>query len=643
MAHYHQDRISYLLRLLSDAKTPLSSLRICEKLRIKPRTLRNDLSDYKMLLHDNGAEIKSYPGKGYQLIIINKEKYKNFLDKLKKDEHHHQFISPVFFHQRVNYIIRKLLSRKDYIKLNDLADEIYISRSTLNNCIKKVRKELKTLKLSLHIKAACGIKLIGNELDIRHAIAKYLIYNNTPVASSSNTKTSRKKIAAILTESLQENAFNLTDTGFNNLIIHIEISLLRVEQPVNYDEHSENVLTLKMRDEYRIAKQIIGKLERAFSIKFPKHEQYFIAIHLAGKRAINNLKFTSPPDIIQLFQKITKKIKQEFLIDFSNDFELFQLLSLHIIPMMDRLNWGLKINNPLLDEIKHENIKAFEMAILAGSIIQQETSLQLNEEEIGYLAIHLSLAYERKGFQPNRYNLILVCASGMGSSQLILNKIRQRFTHSINKIKVIQLYELLDADLNDYDIVISTVDIPVKISLPLIRITCFPGERDLDRLAQWMIKKTPPHTSICRFYSPELFFTDLKSTERYQLLEELCQRVTERVAVGSDFLQNVIKREKLSATAFGNAIAFPHPLQPCGNTTFVAVALLNKPVSWDKYEVRYIFMLNIRKGEKEPLQCLHESLISLMDNSKKLAALDKNPTYSTLIKLLTRDTLPSAE
>ncbi|WP_255476665.1 PTS sugar transporter subunit IIA [Pantoea sp. VH_8] len=330
-------------------------------------------------------------------------------------------------------------------------------------------------------------------------------------------------------------------------------------------------------------------------------------------------------------------------MDFSEDFELFQLLTLHIIPMMDRLNLGLKINNPLLEEIKSECVKAFEMAILAGSIIQQETMLQLNEAEIGYLAIHFTLAFERKGFQPHPYNLMLVCASGMGSSQLLLNKIKRRFTHSIGKINVVQLYELLDADLKDYDVVISTVDIPFKIGLPLIRTTCFLGEGDLNLLAQWMSRQAPAHPSISRFFSPKLFFTDLKSTERYQLLEELCQRVTEYVAVGSDFLEKIIEREKLSATAFGNAIAFPHPLHPCGNTTFVAVALLKKSISWDRHEVRYIFMLNIRKGEKEPLQCLHEGLISLMDNSKKLAALDKNPTYNTLIKLLTRETFQSED
>ena len=643
MTHYYHDRIGYLLKLLSEAKTPLSSQKICEKLRIKPRTLRNDLSAYKPELHDNGVAIESYPGKGYLLVILDKEKYNTLINKIKHNEHHHQFTSPVFFQRRVDYIIRQLLSKKDYIKLNELAEEMYISRSTLSNCMKKVRRDLKNTNLSLHVKTAHGIKLSGSELNIRHAIARHFVYENNPVTSSEDSKISRKKISSILAETLHSSKLELTETGFHNLVIHIEIAMLRIGHDDNYEEPSADYIALRKRDEYRVAERLVMALELAFAINFPESECYFIAIHLAGKRTLYNQSLTLHPDIKCLFIKICQKIKIEFLIDFSDDFELFQLLSLHIIPMIDRLNWGLKVNNPLLEEIKQENVKAFEMAVLAGSIIQQETALQLNEAEIGYLAIHLNLAYERKGLHPHRYNIILVCASGMGSSQLLLNKIRQRFIHSIDKTKVVQLYELIDADLKGYDIIISTVDIPFKIRLPLIRVNYFLDEGDLNLLALWMRKKEQPHQSITRFFSQKLFFTDLKSIERYQLLKELCQRVTEHIAVGVDFRHNVIEREKLSATAFGNAIAFPHPLQPCGNTTFVAVALLNKPISWDRHEVRYIFMLNIRKGEKEPLQCLHEGLISLMDNSKKLAALDKNPTYSTLIKLLTRETFQSED
>lgn len=92
MSRYYQDRIGYLIRLLSEAKPPLFNHKICENLCIKPRTLRNDLSAYKAMLRDNGAALECYPGKGYQLVILDKEKYNLLVKEITQDEHRHHFI-----------------------------------------------------------------------------------------------------------------------------------------------------------------------------------------------------------------------------------------------------------------------------------------------------------------------------------------------------------------------------------------------------------------------------------------------------------------------------------------------------------------------------------------------------------------------
>lgn len=636
--HYHY-RIGRLLKLLHEAEGPLTSNEICKKLAIKPRTLRNDLSHYRDALGENGVELNSRPGKGYQLVVRDEEKYCQLIKIILETEHRQHFVAPVRYKERVDYILRSLLSAEGYTKLDELAEEIYISRSTLNSCMKGVRHALSGFNLILYAKTASGIKVAGTELNIRQAMAKYFFYDDEHRQPEEDSrKAVRQKIMTILTDTLKEHQLVLTDTGFQNLVVHLEIALMRIESrhgdaalPINYT-------ALKERDEYRVAEQLVIRIERAFAISFPAAERYFIAIHLAGKRSLHHHQaFAATQDISRIFDKISQQIVADFAIDLADDFELFHLLSLHFIPMMDRLNWDLKVHNPLLEEIKQENLKAFEMAVLAGKIIQQETGLEVNEAEIGYLAIHFGLAIDRKGVSCQRYNLIIVCASGMGSSQLLLYKIRQRFSDSIREIKVVQLYELNDFDLTGYDMILSTVDVPFKTAIPLMRVNYFFDARDLGQMESWLSSKQQSHRPVSEYFHPSLFFTDLQSAERYQLIAELCQRVALHIPTSADFLPSVIEREKLSATAFGDAIAFPHPLHPCGERTFVAVALLKKPVNWDKHEVRYIFMLNIRPGEKEPLQWLHESLVSLMGDKKKLAALDQSPTFSTLMSLLAGD------
>lgn len=634
MRYYHY-RIFQLLKLLCRTEKPLSGREICTKLAIQPRTLRDDISRYKEDLAADGVDLISQNGVGYQIKVRDKEKYHLLINEMIKMEHRQHCITPVRHAERVSYIMRTLLATGHYLKLDEVADELYISRSTLNNCMREVRQAIASFNLTLIAKPGCGIKIAGNELSIRQAIARYFFYDDSQqFFQEEKGKVSRRKISNILIETLKENNLQLTDTGFQNLVIHLEIALMRIDKTHYPQALPADYIPLKKRDEYRVALQLVDKIEQAFSVSFPETECCFIAIHLAGKRYLLQQEATaSRPDIMQLFDKILYKINGVFGIDLTEDLELCQLLSLHFIPMMDRLNWNLTIHNPLLQQIKEENVTAYEIAVLAGKIIHQETGLAVSEAETGYLAVHFALAIDRRGRPVKRYNIIVVCASGMGSSQLLLYKIRQRFAHHIDQVKVVQLYELNQFEQQDYDLILSTVDVPFQTAIPSLRINYFLEPDDLNQMASWLQSKPQKRQRIEYFYET-LFFTDLHATDRFGLIEELCHRVSSVMPVDDDFTQSVIEREKISATEFGNGVAFPHPEHPGGEKTFVAVAVLPNPVRWDKQEVRYLFMLNISYQENDALQLLYESLFSLMSDKSKLKHLTKNTNFLTFITLL---------
>lgn len=641
MKHY-PSRIFQLLALLQRAEKPLNSVEICRALAIKPRTLRSDLLNYRKDLAENGITLLARPGVGYQLQIEDEKKYQQLKTAFRQAEYRHYFDVPVRCAQRVSYLVRTLLSVEGYIKLDELADKIYISRSTLNHYMKEARLALKQFNLTLEGRSGCGIRIEGSELNIRQAMARYFYYDDAalfqqdgvPVFHPSQKNDGRKKIVAILQRVLEKYGITLTETGFQNLVIHLEIGLMRVNLCRYEPLSTENLAALEGREEYRIAEQLLAAIECEFSLSLPYEERHFVAIHLAGKRYFQSdaSLFTSP-DISRLYEKITAGIAAQFGINLADDSELRSLLLLHFIPMLDRLCWDLKIHNPLLEQIKRENLSAFEIAVLAGKIIQQETGLTVNEAETGYLAVHFALALERCGKQ-QQYNIILVCASGQGSSQLLLYTLRQRFRDELGRVKVVQLYELSQIDLTGYDIILSTIDIPFATSVPLLRVSCFLSGRELNQLENRLKDFRTPCAPIRRYFHPALFFTDLQSTERYALIEELCQRLKGYLADKEHFLQRVIEREALSATEFGNAVAFPHPLYPCSGQTFVAVAVLPKPIKWERQSIRYVFMLSLRKGEKDPLQALHESLATLMCDEEKLKQLGEKPTFSVLLDLL---------
>ncbi|EXU77197.1 BglG family transcription antiterminator [Erwinia mallotivora] len=641
---YYLHRILKLLTLLHDENGPLTSREICKQLKIKPRTLRDDIFRYKADLSANGVELQARQGVGYQLNVKDEDKYRALLKSLSGSEQRHHFVAPLRHDERVNYLLRTLLLADDYLKLDKVAEKMFISRSLLNNYMKEVRKALADFNLTLIDKTACGIKLSGSELSIRQAIARFFFYDDShsdyQLERAGDT---RRVIRELLAETLQENEWQLTDTGFQNLVIHLEIALMRINKCGDDIALPPQHQRLKARDEFHIARQLVQRFERVFNLSFPEAECYFISIHLAGKKSPGEEGvFVVPPPIIALFEQITERISAAFAVDLGNDTELYHLLTLHLTPMIDRLQWDLKIHNLLLEQIKEENVTAFEMAVLAAKTVCLETGLVMNEAETGYLAVHFALALERRKVSQKKVNLILVCASGMGSSQLLLYKLKQHFSGQINLISVVQLYQLNHFDSEGYDLILSTVDIPFPVSLPLLRINYFLDPAGLTQMEKWLNGARQDVHLISQYFHPDLFFTDLHSNERYALINELCQRVSSHIATGKDFARLVIEREQLSATEFGHAIAFPHPLYPVGRRTFVTVAVLNKPLRWDKQNVRYVFMLNIREGETASLQRLYETLMAFMCDGKKLKELGDNTTFTTFVRLL-EETILQAE
>ncbi|WP_347836278.1 PRD domain-containing protein [Gracilibacillus sp. JCM 18860] len=49
----------------------------------------------------------------------------------------------------------------------------------------------------------------------------------------------------------------------------------------------------------------------------------------------------------------------------------------------------MNIRNPMLEDIKNNYPLAFEAGIIASMAIEEESSTKIDENEVGYLALHI--------------------------------------------------------------------------------------------------------------------------------------------------------------------------------------------------------------------------------------------------------------
>ena len=66
-------------------------------------------------------------------------------------------------------------------------------------------------------------------------------------------------------------------------------------------------------------------------------------------------------------------------------------LQYHLTFMINRLMFGLRIKNPLLDEVKTKYPLAFKMAQIAGQVIENEYDFETSEDELGFLAFYFGV------------------------------------------------------------------------------------------------------------------------------------------------------------------------------------------------------------------------------------------------------------
>lgn len=630
------NRMIPFVKLMMQQNDYMKSEEIIKSLSISARTLRDDLAKYKQYFQDHGIVIESKHGTGYRLVVVDENKYYDLITKLLREEEDAQRLLPVYPEDRITYLIKLFLSTKEYVKLDDIADQMFISRSTLQSDMKEVKERLQFFHIDLISKPGHGLKIEGSEMHLRSCISQYFFHTEAMddlFLKRNHMDAQQSRIRDILFDTLNETDFRLTDIGFQNLIIHISIALLRIHEPI---KDSLDYGELKQNKEYQIAQQLIHRINEAFDVHLEEVETFYITIHLMGKKTMQYHKeYAITQEIETLLENIFKTIMIQYGYDFSSDFELYTVLALHFQPMLNRLRYGLMIQNPLLDEIKQENTAAFEIAVLAAQVIEEQMSFLLSEAEIGYLALHFALAMERVNKQYQRKkNILIVCASGAGSSQILLYKIKQRFKDYLDKTTVIELYKLKAIDQTQYDLILSTVPIPFTTSIPVIQVQYFLNGKDAAAVYDALKKEPEEMSFVDAYFKENLFFKDIKGKTKEAVLHEMITRCSLFVPLPKGLEESILEREQYASTEFGNMVAMPHPMKAMMETPFVAVAVLPKPIRWHKQQVRYVFLMCMSQEVNDQIHLFHETISALVFDKNNLQRFEKDMSIKQLKGIL---------
>ena len=187
-----------------------------------------------------------------------------------------------------------------------------------------------------------------------------------------------------------------------------------------------NEKKLEQSSYFSSAKEILSIIQQQLGVDI-SNESYYLTQHfIASQKFIESTKTRN--NCQQLISNILKKIKLNTNIDLSDDNELISGLTIHLIAAINRLKFNMNIRNGILESIKNNYPLAFEMAIIASEVIEQEENVKTNENEIGFLAIHFGASLERNKLNEEMgKTAIIVCATGLSTALLLKSKLQRRF------------------------------------------------------------------------------------------------------------------------------------------------------------------------------------------------------------------------
>lgn len=603
---------------------------LAEKLDLSERTIRTRVKELDDILRQNGAYIESKPRFGYRIVIEDSEAYGHLLENKERDE---GFL-PNSTEERVHYLLAYFLNQNDYVKMDDLSEFLYVSKSTLVSAMKQVEMIFAEYDIQFDRRAHHGIKIVGNEINQRRCIGEYFIKRK----GFANIEQSRqdeelREIANIAYPLLQKHKIKFSETAFENFISMVYVGRKRMTRDRIVEIDADIDLNFQ-RKEHDFLEELIHSLEEKYDISYPESEKKYVALHLAGKRMMgsaekNELNFVVRSDLDQMVLKMLEVVCQEFHVDLRNDFDLRMSLNQHMTPFDIRMRFGISLENPMLEEIKENYMLGYRMASVASVVLAEHYKKEISEDELGYFALLFALAMEKQKIEIEKKNILIVCSSGKGSSRLLKYTYQREFGSYLHNIYVCDLIELEEFNFNRVDYVFTTVPIRIHIPVPILEVGLFLEESDIRRVKK--VLRLGNAEFMAKYYKEEAFLTGITGTDRYDVLGQMCDIIMHDRQVPDNFYDLVVQREELGSTDYGNLVAIPHPMQTVTEDTFVYVAILENPILWSRHEVQVVMLTAIGEKEDPDLQRFYELTMQVIVNPEAIRELIRKKEYQLLL------------
>ncbi|MCS2160183.1 BglG family transcription antiterminator [Scandinavium sp. H11S7] len=606
---FPNQRLAQLFDMLQNETLPQDEL--AQRLSVSTRTVRADITALNALLLQHGAQFVLSRGNGYQLRVDDPTLFQSLQDSRPR-----LLRIPRTGSERVHYLMVRFLTSAFSLKLEDLADEWFVSRATLQGDMAEVREWLARYQLTLETRPRHGVKLFGSEMTIRACLTDRLWQlaqqdSTHPLLTQEALNAGvPEQLTPVLQDAFSRWHIRLTDEGELFVRLYCAVAVRRVSEGYPLPEFSADDVDDAVRN---AARDIAVAIQQLAGKTLAPSEENWLRVHIAARQVQDIAPSQiNADDDEALVNYILQYINSHYNYNMLSDEQLHADLLTHIKTMITRVRYQIMIPNPLLDNIKQHYPMAWDMTLAAVSGWSKYTPWTISENEIGFLVLHIGVGLERHyniGYQ-RQPRVLLVCDAGNAMVRMIEAVLQRKYPQLV-MTETITLRDYEQRDGISEDFVVSTVRITEK-DKPVVVMSPFPTDYQLEQIGKLVLVDRTRPWMLEKFFDARHFRVINEPVDQQTLLAELCNQLNDEGFVDDDFVDSVIEREAIVSTILGDGIALPHALGLMAKKTVVYTVLAPKGIAWGDETAQVIFLLAISKSEYEEAMAIYDIFVTFL-------------------------------
>ena len=630
----NENRIAEILKNI-EMQSVCSVESLAAKLDVSSKTIRNDIKELNCLL-GGYAYISNNKGE-CKLIVFTSYGYSEIRNKICTQDD--LFNSS---QTRMAYMFWQLMHAKEPYLTDDLSEEMKVARTTTISDLNRLRKAIDKYDLKIKGKANSGLKLCGNEFNIRMFVLENIyehLYLNFPLG-----KTIRERLYDF------QDRLSMDALGFGFFFRFFVVMIQRIESGHKITELEQKYKDLYESSAYNIVDEFLNEIEQVKGYKISKEERLFLSISVAGMRTPANTaeieqKINISEGVADMIVEMLDRIQQEFDITVIAN-ELFDDFVYHVFFMINRLKYGFHIYNPMVDDFKNKYSVAYKMAEIGKEVLEERAHIKMTEDEMGFLAAYFGVFLVEQESEKKRCKIAIVCGSGKIIGRLIENQLKKVFTDVEPEFET--FYGEFDETKKDcYDYIVTTIPLNLDTDIPVVFMDeVFDREyiqRKFENIrylaeAGHSIRKGIDSLFMNLLDETRFFVLDSESTYD-ENIDRMVISLTNQGELDAGFSQRVREREKRSTMVLDRNIAFPHTKNMLSKLT-LALGVFPEMLKDKKYgSVRLVILLGIPESMEDDtvLIRLYDEILAIGKNPDILPKIQKMESYREFLLYITEE------